>query len=181
MAGKKILFVDRDGTIINEPKDNFRVDTLDKLWFLPGAIENLYQIIHELNYLPVLVSNQDGLGTAEYPESAFEVVQSKFLQILADSQIVFYNIHIDKSSERENLPTRKPGTAMLTKYFSGEYDLKNSFMIGDSWVDMKLADNLGCRSIIYNNSSIKPLSCVALQTNSWNAIYTFLKSNANTL
>ncbi|MBN8702220.1 MAG: histidinol-phosphatase [Bacteroidetes bacterium] len=171
----KLLFVDRDGTLIVEPKGDFRVNTLEKLDLMPFVISSLYKITKELGYKLVMVTNQDGLGTADFPEDSFYKVQNKLLKLFANEGVDFLGVHIDKTYEHEKQPTRKPGTAMLTKYMNEQYDLKNSFMVGDSWVDMKLAENLGCKSIVFNNKQLDSLSCVGFRAEDWQQIYTFLK------
>lgn len=144
---KKALFIDRDGTIIIEPPITEQVNTLDELTFLPGVIRNLYFLRHHTDFEFVMVTNQDGLGTPTYPQENFDRIQGKMLEILKNEGIVFDNILIDKSRKEDNLPTRKPGTAMLTEYMSGEYDLNASFVIGDRETDLQLAKNLGCKGI----------------------------------
>jgi imidazoleglycerol-phosphate dehydratase/histidinol-phosphatase len=176
---KKVLFIDRDGTIINEPPVTYQVDTLEQLEFLPGAIRNLHFIRTKLDFEWALVTNQDGLGTDVYPQINFDTVQNKFLQILKNEGIEFDRIFIDTSFPEDNLPTRKPGTAMLTEYFSEQYDLKNSFVIGDRITDVQLAKNLGCKAIfIHSDADILQKNGLeaycALQTNSWNSITEFL-------
>jgi len=143
---KKVLFIDRDGTIIVEPPDE-QVDSLEKLEFVPGVIVNLHRIAAELNFELVLVSNQDGLGTDSFPEDTFWPVQNKMLKTLENEGIIFDDILIDRSFPEENSPARKPGTAMLTKYMTVDYDLKNSYVIGDRLTDVQLAVNLGSKSI----------------------------------
>jgi imidazoleglycerol-phosphate dehydratase / histidinol-phosphatase len=120
---KKALFIDRDGTLIVEPPDDYQVDSLEKLEFLPGVFRAMYTIGRYLDYELVMVSNQDGLGTDAYPEADFIKVQEKMLRAFANEGIVFDDILIDKSLPSDNLPTRKPGTGLLTKYMTGEYDL----------------------------------------------------------
>lgn len=144
---KKILFIDRDGTILREPEDE-QIDSYDKFEFLPGAISALRFIRQHTDYLLVMVSNQDGLGTDSYPEADFWPTHNLMLQILRGEGVEFDAIHIDRSFPEDNLPTRKPGTAMLTDYMTGEYDLAGSFVIGDRQSDAQLAQNLGCRAII---------------------------------
>ncbi|MFH1853277.1 MAG: bifunctional histidinol-phosphatase/imidazoleglycerol-phosphate dehydratase HisB [Candidatus Neomarinimicrobiota bacterium] len=143
---KKILFIDRDGTIISEPPDE-QVDSFDKFQFLPGAITNLARIARELDYQLVLVTNQDGLGTAAFPEDTFWPVQNKMLAILAGEGVRFAEVLIDRSFPADNRPTRKPGIALLTHYLQGAYDLAASFTIGDRATDVELARNLGCQAI----------------------------------
>ncbi len=146
---KKALFIDRDGTLIVEPPDDCQVDTLEKMEFIPGVFRNLYHISKNLDYELVIVSNQDGLGTPGYPEETFWLVQQKMLQTFENEGITFDNILIDKSFQADNSLTRKPRTGLLTKYMNGEYDLKNSFVIGDRQTDMELARNLGTKAILF--------------------------------
>lgn len=147
---KKVLFIDRDGTIIREP-DDFQVDLLEKLRFLPGAITSLAKIARETDYVLVMVTNQDGLGTEGFPETAFHPAQNFVLQTLSDEGVDFADVFVDRTFEHENAPTRKPGTAMLTKYLSGEYDLANSYVIGDRPTDVQLAKNLKAKAIYIRN------------------------------
>lgn len=169
---KKVLFIDRDGTIIKEPADE-QVDSFEKFAFLPGAITNLARIVSETDYELVLVTNQDGLGTASFPEDTFWPVQNKMLEILKGEGVIFKEIFIDKTFPSENAPTRKPGTAMLTKYLAQGVDLDSSYVIGDRLTDIKLSENLGCKSIFIGE---KDDNGAALSTNDWNEIYKFLKS-----
>lgn len=169
---KKVLFIDRDGTIIKEPEDE-QVDSFEKFSFLPGAITSLAKITMETDYELVLVTNQDGLGTASFPEETFWPVQNKMLEILKGEGVVFKEIFIDKTFPSDNAPTRKPGTAMLTKYLAQGIDLDSSYVIGDRLTDIKLADNLGCKSIFIGESGDNGAS---LCTTNWNEIYKFLKS-----
>ena len=173
---KKILFIDRDGTLIWEPPGSFQIDSLDKLEYLPGVFTWLGKIVRELDFELVMVSNQDGLGTKLYPQQAFDLVQGKMLKVLAAEGIVFSEICIDKSLEKENLPTRKPNTGMLTKYMTGRYDLKNSFVIGDRITDVKLAQNLGTGSIFIRNYDKTEgwEDKITLQVDEWKEIYDFL-------
>lgn len=175
---KKILFIDRDGTIITEPPVTFQIDSFEKLQFLPGVISALRKIATELDYELVMVTNQDGLGTDSFPENTFWPVHNLMMQILEGEKIQFKNVCIDRSFPEENLPTRKPGTGMLTNYFSEEYDLKNSFVVGDRITDVKLAQNLGAKSIFIRNYDSPEgwEDKIALITESWEAIYSFLKS-----
>jgi len=144
---KKILFLDRDGVLIQEVPDTFQIDTLEQMVLLPGLIRNLHKIRTLTDYLLVMVTNQDGLSTEIYPQENFDRVQGKLLQILENEGIAFDAIHVDKSFEHENLPTRKPGTAMLTEYLNGDCDLANSYVVGDRHTDIMLAKNLGARAI----------------------------------
>lgn len=144
---KSALFIDRDGTLIIEPPVTFQVDTLEQMTFLPGVIRNLHFIREKLSHELVMVTNQDGLGTSVYPQENFDSVQNKMLEILEGEGVVFDKIFIDKSFPEDGLPTRKPGTAMLTEYMDGSYDLANSYVIGDRLTDVQLAKNLGANAI----------------------------------
>ncbi len=144
---QRVLFVDRDGTIIKEPPADFQVDSLEKLEFYPKAITNMQKIASKLDFELAMVTNQDGLGTASFPEDTFWPAQNKMLKTLEGEGIVFDEIFIDPSMPEDNSPGRKPGTAMLTKYFDKKYDLANSFVIGDRITDVQLAKNLGCKAI----------------------------------
>jgi imidazoleglycerol-phosphate dehydratase/histidinol-phosphatase len=150
---KKALFIDRDGTLIYEPEDE-QIDSLEKLEFLPKVFRNLYFIQKNLDYELVMVTNQDGLGTASYPEETFWPAHNKVLQAFENEGVSFDDILIDRSFPHENLPTRKPGTGLLTNYLSGDYDLANSFVIGDRLTDIQLAKNLGAKSILINNGDL---------------------------
>lgn len=172
---KKVLFIDRDGTIILEPPVDFQVDSLEKLAFLPKAITNLNKIATELDYELVMVTNQDGLGTSSFPEDTFWPAHNKMLAILEAEQITFADQHIDRSFEHENLPTRKPGIGLLSKYFSEEYDMANSYVIGDRFTDVKLAQNLGSKSIFIGTAEAQAGLKPTFQTTDWNAIYDLLK------
>ncbi len=176
---RKVLFIDRDGTIIIEPPVTFQVDNVEQIEFLPAVIRNLFFIRTKLDFEWALVTNQDGLGTDVYPQENFDVVQVKFLQILKGEGIEFDKIFVDTSFPEDHLPTRKPGTAMLTDYFSDSYDLAGSFVIGDRITDVELAKNLGCKAIFLSNDenvlADKGLTdYCALQTTSWDRITEFL-------
>jgi imidazoleglycerol-phosphate dehydratase/histidinol-phosphatase len=177
----KILFIDRDGTIIAEPPTDFQVDSLEKLEFLPGAITALHKLAAEKNFELVMVTNQDGLGTDSFPENTFWPAQNKMLKTLEGEGVTWKNIHIDPHFEHQNAPTRKPGIGMLTEYLNGEYDLANSYVIGDRMTDVKLAENLGCKAILIapNNGQEVPAHCV-LTTTDWNDIHRFLSRPART-
>lgn len=144
---KRALFIDRDGTIIKEPPTDYQVDSLEKLEFIPKVITGLSTIV-PLGYELVLATNQDGLGTDSFPEDTFHPAHNRMLDTLAGEGIVFDDQLIDRSFEKDNLPTRKPGTAMFGKYISGDYDLTNSFVIGDRITDVILARNLGAKAIL---------------------------------
>jgi imidazoleglycerol-phosphate dehydratase/histidinol-phosphatase len=168
---KKVLFIDRDGTIIKEPPTDFQVDSLEKLEFVPKAISNLRKIAEEMDFELVMVSNQDGLGTDSFPEKDFWPAQFKMLKTLEQENVFFKAIHVDKTFDHENAPTRKPRTGLLTQYFSGEYDLANSYVIGDRFTDVQLAKNLGAQAIFIGEPSPEAV----LSTKDWDEIYTFLK------
>jgi len=153
MAGKKVLFIDRDGTLIVEPQDTFQIDSLEKLEFLPGVFRNLHYIRNKSDYELVMVSNQDGLGTPAYPQAAFDLVQNKLITFFANEGVLFDDIYIDPSLPLENSPRRKPGTGMLTKYFSSDYNLAGSYVIGDRLTDIELARNLGASGILIGDES----------------------------
>ncbi|MFZ4058980.1 MAG: bifunctional histidinol-phosphatase/imidazoleglycerol-phosphate dehydratase HisB [Ferruginibacter sp.] len=185
---KKILFIDRDGVLINEVPPTYQIDSFDKLSFYPGVFEYLGKIARELNYTLVMVSNQDGLGTANYPLAAFQPIQDFILNTLKGEGIIFDQVYIDKSFPHENLPTRKPGTGMLTNLLNNaEYDLQQSFVIGDRITDMELAKNIGCKGIWLKQdatlgateiqSAVEELktTIVALEATDWKSIYQFLK------
>lgn len=144
---QKVLFIDRDGTIIREP-EGYQIDRFEKLRFLNGVISALKTIASWKEYRLVMVTNQDGLGTAAFPEEDFRGPHALMLTILQDEGVVFDAIHIDRSFPEDNAPTRKPRTGMLTEYLSGEYDLENSFVIGDRMTDVELAKNLGCKAFL---------------------------------
>lgn len=144
---KKVLFIDRDGTLIKEPQDE-QIDAFEKLEFVEGVMRHLSFICSHLDFELVMVSNQDGLGTSSFPEETFWPVHNFMLKTLAGEGIEFDDILIDRSFPEENLPTRKPGTGMLGKYMNGDYDLANSYVIGDRETDAQLAINLGCKALI---------------------------------
>ena len=171
---KKVLFIDRDGTLIFEPED-FQIDSFEKLKFLPFAISNLSKIAKECEFELVMVSNQDGLGTASFPESSFFPVQNFILQTLANEGVKFVEVLIDSSFENEKSESRKPRTGMLTKYLSAEYDLENSFVIGDRETDVQLAKNLGAKAICINGKFSENTEHIVLNTEDWQEIYEFLK------
>lgn len=177
MSKKKILFIDRDGTLIHEPPDTFQIDSFEKLRFLPGAISFLRKIREEMNYVLVMVTNQDGLGTASFPEETFWPVQDFIMKTLDGEKISFNEVCIDRSFAEENKPTRKPGIGMLTQYMNGDYDLENSFVIGDRITDVKLAQNLGTKCIfILNYDKVDGWEDkIAKVANNWEDVYNFLK------
>jgi imidazoleglycerol-phosphate dehydratase/histidinol-phosphatase len=182
---QKILFIDRDGTIITEPKDDFQVDSFEKLEFLPHTISALKRIVQECNYTLVMITNQDGLGTKAFPENTFWGPHNLMLSVLKSENIVFEDIFIDKTFAKDNAPTRKPNTGLLAKYLdTGKYDLENSFVIGDRLTDIQLAKNLNAKGILLgrsadttdddklNQKALTPY--ISLITNEWNDIADFL-------
>jgi imidazoleglycerol-phosphate dehydratase/histidinol-phosphatase len=169
---KKVLFIDRDGTLIIEPADE-QIDSLEKLEFYPKVFQYLSRIANELEFELVMVTNQDGLGTDSFPEETFHPAHNKMLKTFENEGIKFSEILIDRSFPHENLPTRKPGTAMLTHYIKGNYDLANSFVIGDRETDVQMAENLGSKSIFLSEKSNPKAT---LCTTDWGEIYRFLKA-----
>jgi imidazoleglycerol-phosphate dehydratase/histidinol-phosphatase len=173
---KKVLFIDRDGTLIVEPPDQ-QIDSLEKLEFIPGAITALSRIARAGIYELVMVTNQDGLGTSRFPEETFWPAQQKMLGTLKGEGVEFNAIFIDRSLPEEKKPTRKPGTAMLTSYLEGGYDLANSYVIGDRLTDLQLARNMGAKGILLGSSTMQEkvnqdglaASC-ALVTTNWEDI-----------
>ena len=175
---QKILFLDRDGAIIVEPQPDQQVDSLAKLEFMPGVIFALARLVRETDYALVLVTNQDGLGTDAFPEQTFWPAQEKMLTTLDNEGIHFRAVHIDRSFPHENLPTRKPGTAMLTEYLNGEVDLANSYVIGDRQTDLELAKNLGTKAILLAPDAEEDALGEAENTwvlRTWEAIYQHLR------
>jgi imidazoleglycerol-phosphate dehydratase/histidinol-phosphatase len=187
IEAKKILFVDRDGTMITEPADE-QIDSFAKLEFYPGVLTWLPRIAKELDFELVMVTNQDGLGTTSYPEDAFWPVHSFILKTFENEGVKFSDFAIDRTFPKDNATTRKPGTALLTKYLNAEkYDLKGSYTIGDRKNDILLAKNLGAKAIwLNNNSNLGGAeftqeqhdalhNTIALETTDWQKIYEFLK------
>ena len=185
---KKVLFIDRDGTLIKEVPPTFQIDSFEKLIFYPGVFQYLSRIAKEFDFHFAMVSNQDGLGTDSFPTTQFEPVQNHIIQTLAGEGIVFHDIHIDPSLPHENSPSRKPGTGMLEKYFNAEeFDLKGSYVIGDRLTDLQLAKNLGSKCILLNNQNgagyidVDQLddqlkNHLVLETTEWASIFMFLKN-----
>ncbi len=188
---KRVLFIDRDGTLVLEP-ENYQLDSLTKLEFYPKVFQFLSKIVKELDFELVMVTNQDGLGTESFPEETFWPTQNFILKAFENESIIFDEIFIDKSFPEENAPTRKPRIGMLTKYSNNlEYDLENSFVIGDRITDVELAKNLGSKAIFIKNeenlggkeiaTSLEELqNIITLQTTDWQRIYEFLKLNERT-
>lgn len=182
---KRVLFIDRDGTLIHEPEDR-QIDSLEKLEYFPKVFQAM-AAISKLDYELVMITNQDGLGTEYFPEEIFWPAQNKMMEALKNEGIEFSEVFIDKTFKKDNMPTRKPGTALLTDYIDNpDYDLKNSFVIGDRLSDVKLAQNLGGKGIWINTGHGRGMEdlaeseeemrpCIALETADWNEIYKFLK------
>lgn len=173
---KKALFIDRDGTLVIEPPVDFQLDSLEKLEFYPKVFQYLSKIAIELSYELVMVTNQDGLGTASFPEETFWPAQNKIIQAFQNEDILFEEILVDRSFPEDNALTRKPRTGLLTHYLKGDYDLENSFVIGDRETDIELAKNLGSQSIFIGESNRN----ANLSTTSWKEIYQFLKGQDRT-
>ncbi len=182
---KKVLFIDRDGTMIKEPADE-QIDAFGKLIFYPKAFTFLGKIAKELDYELVMITNQDGLGTDSFPEDTFWPVHNFIMESFKNEGVVFDEVFLDRTFPHENANTRKPGTGLLTKYFSEDYDLENSFVIGDRLTDIELAKNLGAKGIFINDetnlgneeiTSEKQVlnDVIALESNDWEKIYEFLK------
>ncbi len=168
---KKVLFIDRDGTLVIEPPIDYQLDSLEKLEFYPGVFQWLSKIAIELDYDLVMITNQDGLGTDSFPEETFWPAQNKIIQAFKNEGIEFSEILIDKSFPEENAPTRKPRTGLLNKYIHGDYDLENSYVIGDRATDIELAKNLKAKGIFIGEEK----AGAVLSTTNWSIIYQFLK------
>ncbi|MEO5603927.1 MAG: bifunctional histidinol-phosphatase/imidazoleglycerol-phosphate dehydratase HisB [Cyclobacteriaceae bacterium] len=181
---KKVLFIDRDGTLIIEPPDE-QIDSLEKLEYYPGVFSWLGRIARDGIYELVMVTNQDGLGTDRFPENTFWPAHKKMMKGFENEGIKFAQICIDRSFPNDNLPTRKPGIGMLTGFLNGGYDIKNSFVIGDRITDIQLAKNLGAQGILINDGTLQPKvreidleTACSLITTSWEDIYKFISSPA---
>jgi imidazoleglycerol-phosphate dehydratase/histidinol-phosphatase len=169
---KKVLFIDRDGTLVIEPPVDFQLDSLEKLVFYPGVFQGLSKIVKELDYELVMVTNQDGLGTDSFPENTFWPAHNKMLEAFKNEGIEFSQIFIDKSFPEDNAPTRKPRTGLLNKYIYGNYDLENSYVIGDRATDIELAKNLKSKSVFIGENDAN----ATVSTTSWEEIYAYIKS-----
>src|SRR5210317_1308295 len=187
---KRVLFIDRDGTLIKEPADE-QVDSFDKLIFYPNVFQYMSKICNELDFEIVMITNQDGLGTDVYPEDTFWPVHNFIIDTFKNENIEFEEQFIDRTYAKDNAPTRKPNTGLLTKYFTNEYDLENSFVIGDRLTDIELAKNLNAKGIYINDNTnlgtneitVKREELeqyIALETNDWENIYKFLKAKQRT-
>ena len=185
---KRILFIDRDGTLINEAPPTYQVDTFDKLTFYPHMFEYMGRIARELDYELVMITNQDGLGSSSFPENTFWPLHEFVMKSLEGEGIIFSNVLIDRTLAAENAYTRKPNIGMVVPYMNNDlYDLENSYVIGDRITDVQLAKNLGCKAIWLNNDpelgsaeiadkAHQLKSIVALETTEWKDVYQFLKS-----
>lgn len=186
---KRVLFIDRDGTLINEAPPTYQLDSFDKLTFYPHMFEYMGRIARELDYELVMVTNQDGMGTANFPENTFWPLHNLVMKSLEGEGIHFSEVLIDRTYPKDNAPTRKPGIGMLTAYLNNEkYDIANSYVIGDRITDIQLAKNLGCRGIWLNNDpnlgageiadkaiSLRKDGTIALESIHWSVIYEYLK------
>ncbi|MDB3914147.1 bifunctional histidinol-phosphatase/imidazoleglycerol-phosphate dehydratase HisB, partial [Flavobacteriaceae bacterium] len=188
---KKVLFIDRDGTLALEPPIDYQLDSFEKLVFYPQVFQYLGKIAKELDFELVMVTNQDGLGTSSFPETTFWPVHDFLVNTFENEGIVFSEQIIDRTFARDNAPTRKPNTGLLSHYQSSSYDLENSFVIGDRMTDIELAKNLGAKGIYINNentegndeltvSKSELVNYIALETKDWSAIYEFLKAQDRT-
>ena len=188
--GRKVLFIDRDGTLIKETADE-QIDAFDKIIFYPKAFTYLGKIAKELDYELVMISNQDGLGTDIFPEDTFWPVHNFIMDSFENEDIIFDKVFLDRTFPYENANTRKPGTGLLTAYFSDDYDLEKSFVIGDRLTDMELAKNLGAKGIFINNDTNLGAGettiakndltkVIAFENNDWEKIYEFLKLKMRT-
>ena len=188
---KKVLFIDRDGTLAIEPPVDYQLDSFEKLEFYPKVFQYLGKIAKELDFELVMVTNQDGLGTDSFPEATFWPVHNFLIKTFKKEGIVFTEQIIDKTFSKDNASTRKPNTGLLTHYFSEAYDLENSFVIGDRLTDIELAKNLGAKGILINNNNTEGEDeitvakeelgqFISLETNDWSAIYEFLKVKERT-
>jgi imidazoleglycerol-phosphate dehydratase/histidinol-phosphatase len=189
---KRVLFIDRDGTLIREVPPTYQIDSLEKVEFYPKVFVNMARIAAELDYELAMVTNQDGLGTASFPENTFWPAQNMIIKAFENEGVKFDEVFIDRSFPADNAPTRKPRTGMLTKYLNGDYDLANSFVIGDRITDVELAKNLGAKAIWLNegaglgstevsNNAAALQQVIALETTDWNRIYEFLKLGLRTV
>ena len=174
---QKILFIDRDGTLIDEPDTDFQVDRLEKFRLRPNVISALQKIVTQTDFRLVMVTNQDGLGTSTFPKENFQPLQDLLVDILAGEGIFFDAIHIDPSLPKDNSPNRKPGIGMLKSYFNGQYNLADSYVIGDRLTDVQLAENIGAQAIFFSNRANNiNVGNIALQTTKWTDIAAFFTS-----
>ncbi|MCI4648273.1 bifunctional histidinol-phosphatase/imidazoleglycerol-phosphate dehydratase HisB [Phaeodactylibacter sp.] len=187
---KKLLILDRDGTLILEP-EGYQIDSLEKLDFYPGVFQHLSRIVKELDFELVMITNQDGLGTEVFPEETFWPAHRKMMSAFEAEGISFIDVLIDRSFPEDNAPTRKPRTGLMAPYMNGDYDLANSFVVGDRLTDMELAKNLGAKGIWLNNQpdlgadevegdNRAVHEAIALSTTDWGDIYRFLRLSERT-
>jgi len=178
----KLLFIDRDGTLVIEPPIDYQLDSLEKLEFYPGVFRWLSRIVEELDFELVMVTNQDGLGTSSFPEETFWPAHNKMIQAFENEGINFKEVLIDRSFPADNASTRKPRTGLLTAYLYGNYDLANSFVIGDRLTDIELAENVGAKGILLSNNEELNYknNTQILKTENWKTIYEFLKLSERT-
>ena len=180
---KRILFIDRDGILLKEPPGSFQIDSIEKTSFVPGAITALSKIADDFDFYKVMVTNQDGLGTAAYPEQDFYPFQNLLLRTLQGEGFVFDELLIDKTFAADNQPTRKPGTGLVKHFLNNAaFDLENSFVIGDRWSDIELAKNIGCKAIylkglheLSDEQQNEYKEVIVMETEAWSDIYAFLK------
>ncbi|MEQ1676455.1 MAG: bifunctional histidinol-phosphatase/imidazoleglycerol-phosphate dehydratase HisB [Chitinophagaceae bacterium] len=184
---KKILFIDRDGTLIKEAPPTYQLDSFDKLEFYPDMFTWMKKIALELDFELVMVTNQDGLGSPSFPEETFWPVHQFVMKSLSNEGIHFTEVHIDRTFAKDKAPTRKPGTGMLTTYLTDPgYDIQGSFVIGDRITDVQLAKNLGCKAIWLNNDANLGAaeinnetenlhSTIVLETTNWKSVYEYLR------
>ncbi len=187
---RPILFIDRDGVVLEEPATDFQIDHIEKTIFLPGAISNLQKIANDFGYYKVMVTNQDGLGTEVFPTSTFQPIQDLMIRTLKGEGFVFDEMHIDTTFAKDNAATRKPGTGLVQHLMNdAQFDLSISYVIGDRWSDIELAKNLGCKAI-YLKSNLHNLTAeqetalrpfIAYEANNWDEIYQFLKLGLRTV
>ena len=188
---KKLLILDRDGTMVVEPED-YQTDSLEKLTFYPRVFQYLSRIVQETDYELLMITNQDGLGTDSFPEETFWPAHNKIMEAFENEGIIFKDVLIDRTFPHENAPTRKPRTGLMTPYMNGDYDLANSIVIGDRLTDLELAKNIGAKGIWLNNepelgadeldgkAAELMKSTIALITTDWADIYRFLRLPART-
>lgn len=180
IAKKKILFIDRDGTLIDEPKTNFQIDSFEKLKFERGVISALKDIVDHTDYRLVMISNQDGLGTDSFPIDSFKGPQNLMLQTFLSEGVLFDKVLIDSSFPTDNSPMRKPEIGLVKHYLNELLDLDNSYVIGDRMTDMELAKNMGIKGVLYGGETSDTVEGlpIALKTNNWLAIAEFIKKNS---
>jgi len=187
---RPILFIDRDGVVLEEPTSDFQIDHIDKTIFVPGVLSNLHKIANDFGFYKVMVTNQDGLGTDTFPIDTFQPIQDLMLRTLKGEGFAFDEMHIDTTFAKEQAPTRKPGTGLVQHLMdAARFDLSNSYVIGDRWSDIELAKNIGCKAI-YLKSNLHALTpeqetalrpFIAYEATNWDAIYQFLKLGLRTV